>query len=178
MVPGGFTYAEVGATRGVCLLPGSMTTLRLRRRVGDRSDFESAADFVLRYGMQRGAGLEVHADSAYVREGELATVVIRCGPLRLQAPTRVVYVVKEEDRRGFAYGTLPGHPECGEEAFLVERDAESTWAEVRAFSRAGQWVTRLGGPLARLAQRRVAGGYLDAVETALSQSLTRGERAW
>ena len=175
---GGYTYAEVGATRSVSMLPGSMTTLRLRRRVGDRSDFEAAADFVLRFGMQRGAGLAVHSDSTYAREGEQATVVIRCGPVHLHAPTRIVYVVEEEHRRGFAYGTLAGHPECGEEAFLVQRDADSTWAEVRAFSRAGRWITRLGGPVARLAQRRVASGYLDAVETALSQSLTPGEREW
>lgn len=167
MVTGGYTYAEVGATRSVSMLSGSMSTLRLRRRVGDRNDFEAAADFVLGFGMQRGVGLEVHSQSAYAREGELATVVIRCGPLRLHAPTRVVYVVEEEHRRGFAYGTLPGHPECGEEAFMVERDAESTWAEVRAFSRAGLWLTRLGGPVARLAQRRVAAGYLEAVESAL-----------
>ena len=36
-------------------------------------------------------------------------VIVHLGPVR--APCRVVYVVDEPDRRGFAYGTLPGHPE-------------------------------------------------------------------
>ena len=36
----------------------------------------------------------------------------------LQAPCRVVYVIDEPDIRGFAYGTLPGHPESGEERFV------------------------------------------------------------
>ncbi len=175
---GDYTYEEVGATRHSSTVDGSMRTLRLRRRVGGPGDFETAADFVLGFGMQRGAGLEVHAESAYAREGEQATVVVVCGPVRLRAPTRVVYVVEEPDRRGFAYGTLPGHPECGEEAFLVERDADSTWVEVRAFSRPGRWFTRLGGPAARLLQRRMAGLYLDAVSGALGRELTPGERAW
>jgi uncharacterized protein (UPF0548 family) len=35
---------------------------------------------------------------------------------------RVVAVADEPDRCGFAYGTLPGHAVCGEEAFVVARD--------------------------------------------------------
>ncbi|MBU8820992.1 DUF1990 domain-containing protein, partial [Mycolicibacterium goodii] len=30
------------------------------------------------------------------------------------------------DRCGFAYGTLHGHPVCGEEAFIVHRDRAGT----------------------------------------------------
>jgi uncharacterized protein (UPF0548 family) len=41
--------------------------------------------------------------------------------IRLRAPCRIVYVIDEPDRRGFAYGTLPGHPERGEEAFIISR---------------------------------------------------------
>ena len=47
-------------------------------------------------------------------------VIVHLGPV--QAPCRVVYVVDEPDRRGFAYGTLPGHAESGEELFLVRYD--------------------------------------------------------
>ncbi|GAA4732513.1 hypothetical protein GCM10023350_14890 [Nocardioides endophyticus] len=43
------------------------------------------------------------------------------GPLALRIPCRVVYVVDEPERAGFAYGTLPGHPETGEELFLLSR---------------------------------------------------------
>ena len=45
-----------------------------------------------------------------------------------KVPARVVYVIDEPLRKGFAYGTLPGHPETGEEAFIVEyRDDDSVW---------------------------------------------------
>jgi uncharacterized protein (UPF0548 family) len=40
-------------------------------------------------------------------------VLAHLGPIRV--PCRVVYVLDEPERRGFAYGTLPGHPESGEE---------------------------------------------------------------
>jgi hypothetical protein len=35
---------------------------------------------------------------------------------------RVVAVIDEANRYGFAYGTLPVHPETGEEAFMIVRD--------------------------------------------------------
>jgi uncharacterized protein (UPF0548 family) len=38
----------------------------------------------------------------------------------------VVYVVDEHDRRGFAYGTLRGRPESGEELFAVGYDPAPT----------------------------------------------------
>ncbi len=34
---------------------------------------------------------------------------------RAASPCRVVYEVERPDARGFAYGTLPGHPATGEE---------------------------------------------------------------
>jgi uncharacterized protein (UPF0548 family) len=45
-------------------------------------------------------------------------------------------VIDEENRRGFAYGTPPGHPEQGEEAFVValREDGQVTFT-VTAFSR-------------------------------------------
>lgn len=70
----------------------------------------------------------------------------------------------EPGRVGFAYGTLTGHPERGEERFevaLLEDGAVE--ARIRAFSRPGRWFTRLGGPAGRAAQRRITSRYLDAL---------------
>ena len=80
----------------------------------------------------------------------VAVLRLGLGPLALSAPVRVVYVIDGPDRRGFAYGTLPGHPESGEEAFLVERRPDGTvWCRITAFSgqRAGwpSWVGRSPG---------------------------------
>ena len=85
------------------------------------------------------------------------------GPVR--APCRVVYVIEEADRRGFAYGTLPGHPESGEEMFAVRYDPASgeVYAEVVAFSRHGTWWSRLAAPITALMQRIITSRYLTAL---------------
>jgi len=64
----------------------------------------------------------------------------------------------------FAYGTLPGHPESGEERFLVHlNDDHIVTAQIRAFSRPGRWFTRLGRPIARRVQDATTQRYLDAL---------------
>lgn len=94
---------------------------------------------------------------------------LRLGPFRTWAPCRVVYVVDGADRKGFAYGTLPGYPECGEESFIVSIDEDGSVAfEVTVFSRPARWFARLGGPVTRLIQRRVTWRYLEAVSPAES----------
>jgi len=115
----------------------------------------------MHWGMQRGAGLRVRASSELVVLD--AVVLVRMG--FLPAPCRVVYVIDEPDIRGFGYGTLAGHPECGEERFVVRRDPDtsSVFAEVSAFSRPATWWSKAGGPLVSVAQRVIAGRYLRAV---------------
>ena len=84
--------------------------------------------------------------------------------LGVSAPVRVVYVVDEGRRRGFAYGTLPGHPESGEEAFVVEHLEDDTVRfAITAFSRPATLLAKLGGPVSRLVQSRVTNRYLRAV---------------
>lgn len=77
---------------------------------------------------------------------------------------RVVSVVDEPNRLGFAYGTLPIHPEQGEESFIVERDdaGEVTFRLVAA-SRPRHGLARLCPPVARRLQRAATERYLDAM---------------
>jgi uncharacterized protein (UPF0548 family) len=161
----GLTYAEVGATLGA-ELPAGYHHLDERRRLGGPEVFGTVGDFVLGWGLQRDAGLRVPT-SEPVSEG--LDVRLRLGPITV--PVRVVRVLAEPDRRGFVYGTLPGHPEAGEEAFLVERDAGGTWLRVRAFSRPARWYSRLGGPVTSWTQRRYTERYLAAGERAARQHL-------
>ncbi|MFI7386934.1 DUF1990 family protein [Streptomyces sp. NPDC049813] len=157
------TYEEVGATLAEGELPPGYAHLDRRVRLGSGPRcFERAGAAVLAWGAQRGAGLRV-APGDDAREG--ADVELRL--LWLRIPCRVVRVVRDASRTGFAYGTLPGHPECGEEAFLVTRDADGTvWFRIRAFSRPGRWYTRLAGPVARFAQEWATRRYLRAVAAA------------
>ena len=72
---------------------------------------------------------------------------------------RIVYVVDESgpiSRFGFAYGTLPGHVESGEERFLIEwdRGENSVWYDILAFSRPNHILTRLGYLVVRRTQKR------------------------
>lgn len=156
----GLTYAEVGATLAPAL-PAGYHHLDVRRRVGSAEVFDALGDFVLGWGIQRQAGLRVPSEG--VAEG--ASVTLRLGPVPI--PVRIVRVVDEPERRGFVYGTRRGHPECGEEAFLAERDADGTWMHVRAFSRQGTWWSRLGAPLSAVVQRRYTERYLRAAEAAV-----------
>lgn len=77
------------------------------------------------------------------------------------AACRVVLVVDEPDAFGFAYGTLPHHPESGEESFVVRRAPDGRVAvEIVAVSRPQTLLTKLAGPIGSLIQRRTAQQYL------------------
>lgn len=66
------------------------------------------------------------------------------GPLALRIPCRVIYVIDEPERSGFAYGTLPGHPESGEELFLLQWHEDGQIAfTITAFSKGGSLPARL-----------------------------------
>lgn len=97
-----------------------------------------------------------------LRPGDTAILHVPLYPPKV--PVRVVYVVDEPLRKGFAYGTLPGHPERGEEAFIVEyRDDDSVWLTIRAFSRPASWVFWAGYPVVRLMQEIYTGRYERAL---------------
>jgi len=74
-------------------------------------------------------------------------------------PCRVVWTVEQSDRQGFAYGTLPGHPERGEEAFLVERANDSVTLSIRAFSKPGDRLVRAASGISRLIQSQLTDRY-------------------
>jgi len=83
----------------------------------------------------------------------------------IAAPCRIVGVVDEPHRWGFAYGTLPGHPEQGEEAFVVSIGAdELVRFTITAFSRPGELLTRVAGPIGRAIQSTGTRGYLKALQ--------------
>ena len=154
------TYPEVGSTAAT--LPAGYNQVRLSRRIGTGRDrFDQAAEAVMRYGMLRGAGLRVTATTEVAQVG--TDVLGRLGPF--VAPCRVVYVTEGPNRRGFAYGSLPGHAVSGEEMFGVRYDPadDGVYSEVVAFSRPATWWSRLGAPVLTVIQRVVTARYLNAV---------------
>ncbi|MGW1894567.1 DUF1990 family protein [Streptomyces sp. NPDC002004] len=165
----GFTYEAVGVTAETdgpagappARVPG-FRSLRVSRRLGTgRAVYAAAAEALMTWRMHRAFPFAVQADAPSAAPG--VRVTLRIGPVR--APCRVVWARRDEHRTGFAYGTLSGHPECGEEAFLVEQlPDDSVWFTVWAVSRPAAWYARAAGPLARGLQRAAAHRYASTVE--------------
>lgn len=190
-IAGAVTYTPTGGTlREPPAAPPGHHCIDERVAIG-RGDgrFAQAVSAVLDWQVQRGAGVRVDADGP-PRPGRRVTLRVGVGPVRLSAPVVVVGVVPSgadggqgdpgtqpttdrepgatgavvARRAGFAYGTGPGHPESGEEAFLVEQDgAGVVWLRIIAFSRPATWYARLGGPAARAVQAIITRRYLRAL---------------
>ncbi|WP_430787413.1 DUF1990 family protein [Actinoplanes sp. G11-F43] len=158
-----FTYAETGATRDAPLPPGYRHVLR-DVRIGEGPEtFDRASTALFGWRMHRGAGLGVVAERPAV-PGLPVVIRIGFGRFAVTAPCRVVYRIDQPDRRGFAYGTLPGHPESGEEAFVLHlTSGGAVRFRITAFSRPASTIARLGGPLTSLAQELATGRYLRSM---------------
>ena len=156
------TYPHAGATRTGDLPPG-YRHLHRRVRLGAADVFDAAAEGLMTFGMNRGAGLRPIVSAARAAPGVTVTNRLVLGPLAITAPCRVVWTETEPDRVGWAYGTLPGHPESGEEAFVVERDADGVWFVLTVFSRPAAWYARIAGPLTHLVQDYITRRYITAM---------------
>ena len=163
-----FTYPEVGGTAWD-ELPSGYHVLDKSRTIGrGREDFDRASHALAGWEMHRRAGVGVPQGTPRAAEGTEVLLSLGLGPARIAAPCRVVYVINDHLERGFAYGTLPSHPESGEERFAVVWDGTNDGpveVRIRAFSRPNKWWTRVGGPLARAGQRAITRRYLRALDT-------------
>jgi uncharacterized protein (UPF0548 family) len=155
------TYPEVGATAGK--LPEGYHHVRASRTIGHGpADFDTASAVLLSWQMHQRAGVRKIAGPDVVVDGR--NVTFRWLLLRFEC--RVVSVVDEPLCRGFTYGTLPRHPESGEERFVVELDpqTEAVSATITAFSKPSTWIVRAGGPVPRFVQAHMTQRYLHALE--------------
>jgi len=157
------TYREVGATAGD--LPAGYHQFTRSLPIGcGHQLFVAAGDAVRQWQVQLGAGLQVSASSPTAVAGTVLLLGLGIGSLRLRAPCRVVYAVDEPRRRGFAYGTLAGHPESGEEAFMIEHhDDDSVSFRITAFSRPATRLAKIAGPLGAVVQRQITARYLRSL---------------
>jgi uncharacterized protein (UPF0548 family) len=118
--------------------------------------------------------LEAWPADTPLRAGETVVVVARTPPVWWMNAARIVYVVDEStdstSRYGFAYGTLPGHVEMGEERFLVEwdRSTDSVWFDILAFSRPRHFLTKLARRQARRMQQRFRDESAAAMQRAVN----------
>ncbi len=154
------TYPAVGATAGTP--PAGYVVDHTRVRLGEGEAVFAAARAALAQWEQFRLGwVEAAPADTPLRPGAVVAVVARTFGVYWVNACRVIYAVDEDGpvrRVGFAYGTLPGHAESGEERFLVEWDRATgaVWYDILAFSRPRHPLARLGYPLARRFQRRFA----------------------
>jgi uncharacterized protein (UPF0548 family) len=124
-----------------------------------------AADDVLHWRVKTRSGFRVDADGP-VRVGQRERIRVRVLGVTIVEPVEVVAVVERDDRVGFAYRTLPGHPVDGEEAFVVHRETAGgeVVLSVRSLTRrAPQQPWRVLHPLLRVAQLVARRRYLRAL---------------
>lgn len=100
----------------------------------------------------------------YVGAGTTVRVHGRVGGMKADAQLRVIYMIEEPRRVGFALGTVDGSVVSGEESFVLDwTDADEVWFTVRAFDRPVAPVYRLVPPLVKRRRRELFQGYLRAI---------------
>jgi uncharacterized protein (UPF0548 family) len=161
------TYDAVGTARSGDVPAGFRGAQRSAVVGSGRADFERASAAVLDWRAQRGAGLRVRATGPSSQPGTVVVLTAGLPRFGYDIPCRVVWGRTDGDERGFAYGTLPGHPESGEECFLVRlTPAGDVVYEIRVFFRLASPVARLAGPLSLVLQRLATDRYVAAIRRA------------
>lgn len=169
-----YTYAEVGATREQA--PAGYTTDHNRIQLGQGiDDYERAKAALRQWKMFNMPWVQLCWPDTPIGASATVAVLIRHLGFWSLNSARIVYVLEEHgkvEKFGFAYGTLPGHAERGEESFTVEYHAEdqSVWYELYAFSRPG-FLAALGYPFTRALQKRFAADSKTAMQNAVQATL-------
>ena len=155
-----FTYEAVGTTAE--MPPAGYVVDRTRIKLGEGEAVFRLAIAALRRWEQFNLGWVVEwSPNTPIQANEVVAVMGRAIGLWWLNACRIVYVVDESgpiSKFGFAYGTLPGHVESGEERFLIEWDRGENIVryDILAFSRPNHFLTRLGYPVVRRLQKRFA----------------------
>ncbi len=160
-----FTYTNVGATLApLAAAPRGFVLDRYGVELGrGRPVFERARAALARIENYPASFTRIVRAHDELAPGALfAAVAAHLGIVSVH-PCRVLHVTREPDRFGFAFGTLPGHAESGEESFTVTIADDRVRYDVLAFSRPAGVLARLGAPVARAYQRRFQRETLDTM---------------
>jgi uncharacterized protein (UPF0548 family) len=156
-----FNYAEVGQSLGPT--PAGYAANHGRVRLGyGGAIFNKAVEALRGWRMFDLGWVSLCWPDAEIEVGTTVAALTRHFGFWSLHPARIVFLVDDDDarmrRKGFAYGTLQGHGERGEETFIIEwlHSDDSVWYDLRSFSRPGQLLTALGYPIARMLQNRFA----------------------
>ncbi|MET1063548.1 MAG: DUF1990 domain-containing protein [Arthrobacter sp.] len=125
---------------------------------------------MLTWQLQKRAGLRVRAETDGVVPGARVVSGFGVGPFRIAAPCEVVWVRRPvpgdgPQSAGFGYGTLPGHPVRGEEAFEISIDATGlVLIQISAFGVPSNWFYAAGGALTKRARAHITSRYIRSAQ--------------
>jgi uncharacterized protein (UPF0548 family) len=166
-----FSYAEVGASRDQSRPVGFLNYDHNRIELGRGAVvWERAKAAICSWTMFKHSLTQIFWPNTPIVSGNnLGVVAHHLGFHSLNA-TRIVYVIDEPRRFGFAYGTLEHHAESGEERFLLEWDKATDIVryDLYAFSRPRALLARLGAPYSRKLQKDFARLSMAAMVKACS----------
>lgn len=153
-----FSYSAVGATAATPPAGYVVDRTRIDLGVGE-AVFDAAKAALQRWQHFRLGWVEAWSPDTPLEVGQVVAIMGRAVGFWWLNSCRIVYTVDESGpitKFGFAYGTLPGHVESGEERFLIEwdRGTDQVSYEILAFSKPNHILTRLGYPLVRRKQKR------------------------
>lgn len=153
-----FSYPAVGAT--ATTPPAGFTVDRTQIDLGSgEAVFDAAKAALERWQQFRLGWVDAWSPETPLEAGRVVAIMGWAMGFWWLNACRIIYTVDEfgpTKRFGFAYGTLPGHVETGEERFLIVWDptTDRVTYDILAFSKPNHILTRLGYPLVRRSQKR------------------------
>jgi len=151
-----FTYDDVGEPNRTPPLNFTVDHNRVEIGRGEKP-FQTAIDALKNWKQFDLGWVSIVPAGVKLEVGATVAVKVHAlGTWSLNA-ARVIYLIEEPRKFGFAYGTLADHVESGEERFSVEWLADnSVWYDIFAFSRPRHPLVKINLPLARMLQKRFA----------------------
>ena len=173
-----FTYDHIGATRYADEMPSGFHHDESTRFLGRGQNVFAAGTQALRqWQMFPSEMTTVLTPASAIDVGQVVAIRFKSPIAWCVCACRIVYTIDEREsetaRFGFAYGTLPGHVECGEERFLVEWDraSDDVWYSILAFSKPQHPLVKFAQPYARYQQARFRRLSGESMVRAIRQQL-------
>lgn len=159
-----FSYPDVGATGGA--FPEGYRHVREVVELGrGERDFLRAIEGLRRWQAHARAGVVLRPPDARVQDDVTVVLSVPLRPVYVTVACRIIYVVKEPTRFGYAYGTLPHHVIEGEESFLIEReDTDAVHFRISAFIRPRGPLMRASGPLLQPLDKHLVRRYMRGLQ--------------
>lgn len=155
-----FSYEDVGLSKDD-EHPRGFDVARHSVELGaGKQVFDSACEAIRNWEMFPREMASLYWPSVEPVVGSEVVVGFRVGPLWSLNPCRVIYTVDSGSdsvaKFGFAYGTLPGHVERGEERFQIvwDRTTDIVSYEIFVFSAGQHVLAKIGYPFVLLQQSR------------------------